>query len=227
MVKITNKSVFNSGCDLIVNTINCHGVMGAGIALEFSLRYPQMFNQYKYDCEKGIVKTGKTYLYCENGQKILNFPTKGNEPCSPSLIKYIEEGLKYFSKHYKEYNKTSVAFPPLGCTNGKLNFDEVVKPLMLNVLENIDDLEILICLNKMPLEGLEKQMTEKLKTLEARTFKECFSNDEDYLKFCDGFKNIDRFSQLGSKKYLPTENVYRNIWQLVYGIVKGDTNYEI
>ena len=48
MIKITNKSVFNSGCGLIVNTINCHGVMGAGIALEFSLRYPQMFNQYKH-----------------------------------------------------------------------------------------------------------------------------------------------------------------------------------
>ena len=98
---------------------------------------------------------------------------------------------------------------------------------MINVLENIDDLEILICLNEMPLEGLEKQMTEKLKTLEACTFKECFSNDEDYLKFCAGFKNIDRFSQLGSKKYLPTESVYRNIWKLVNGIVKGDTNYEI
>ena len=50
---------------------------------------------------------------------------------------------------------------------------------------------------------------------------------EDYLKFCAGFKNIDRFSQLGSKKYLPTESVYRNIWKLVNGIVKGDTNYEI
>lgn len=219
MIKIIEKSVFNSGCDLLVNTINCHGIMAAGIALEFSLRYPLMFEKYKEECSLGKIKVGKTYLYEENGQKILNFPTKGDNPRDPSLLEYVIEGLDYFVNHYQEYDVKSVAFPPLGCLNGKLDFETMVKPIMLEKLKDLD-LDIYICLNVAPLEGLEKEMTETLQKVDVNLLHGCFEKEEDYLSFISKYKEVDRFSALASKKYLPNERTYRNLWETIYKITK-------
>ena len=68
MIEYKKITVFNSNCDAIVNTVNCVGVMGTGLALEFSLRYPKMFNEYKNDCENKLVKIGKINLYKEDNQ---------------------------------------------------------------------------------------------------------------------------------------------------------------
>ena len=99
MIEIISKSVFDSNCDLLVNTINCRGVMGAGIALEFSLRYPEMYESYKRDCATGSIRVGETKIYECNGQKILNFPTK-DDPYKKSDINFIVLGLEFFVKNY-------------------------------------------------------------------------------------------------------------------------------
>ena len=59
MIRYSNGSVFNSNAQAMVNTVNCVGVMGAGIALEFSLRYPEMFKDYKSKCDNGEIKIGR------------------------------------------------------------------------------------------------------------------------------------------------------------------------
>lgn len=124
-LKILLGNIFDSKCSTLVNTVNCVGVMGKGIALEFRNRYPDMFSEYQMLCKAGKVKPGHPYLYRDmNGISILNFPTKDNWR-SPSKFSYIDDGLNWFRESYQELGITSVAFPPLGCGNGGLKWEDV------------------------------------------------------------------------------------------------------
>lgn len=140
IIKIGN--LFESNATTLVNTVNCVGVMGKGIALEFKKRFPNMYDEYVAMCEAGIVRPGKPYLYQDfYGISILNFPTKDHWR-SPSKLSYIISGLDWFREHYQEYQITSIAFPPLGCGNGGLPWD-VVGPIMYNSLKDLPiDIEI-------------------------------------------------------------------------------------
>lgn len=140
IVKIGN--LFESKCSTIVNTVNCVGVMGKGIALEFKKRYPEMYIEYVDKCRLGEVKIGEPYVYHNaDGRKILNFPTK-NHWRSPSRLSYVIDGLDWFVTHYEEYGIKSIAFPPLGCGNGGLSW-KIVGPLMYNKLCDLPiDIEI-------------------------------------------------------------------------------------
>lgn len=134
MIKIGN--IFESQAKTLVNTINCVGVMGKGIALEFKKRFPDMYDEYVAMCEAGIVRPGKPYVYQDFfGASILNFPTKDHWR-SPSKLSYIISGLDWFKKHYYEYGITSIAFPPLGCGNGGLTWD-IVGPIMYDYLKEL------------------------------------------------------------------------------------------
>jgi len=131
IVKIGN--LFDSNCSVVVNTVNCVGVMGKGIALEFKKRFPYMFNDYVLRCKAGELKPGSPYVYEDLlGTKILVFPTKDHWR-SPSRLSYIVDGLDWFVEHYKEYDIESIAFPPLGCGNGGLSWS-VVGPVMYQKL---------------------------------------------------------------------------------------------
>lgn len=150
MVKIEKgKTIFESDAQTLVNTINCVGVMGKGIALEFKNRYPAMFDKYKSFCDKGVFKPGVLWIYkAEDGKWVLNFPTKVDWR-NPSEISYIEEGLKKFVEIWKEKSITSIAFPLLGCNNGGLDAEEVI-PLMVKYLEQCDGLDATIYDNREP-----------------------------------------------------------------------------
>lgn len=135
-MKILLGDIFESKCSTLVNTINCVGVMGKGIALEFKRRYPDMFMEYVRLCESGSVKPGHPYLYSDlTGTSIINFPTKDNWR-SPSKFTYIEAGLEWFRQSYSELGITSVAFPPLGCGNGGLSWDSI-GPAMYKALKDL------------------------------------------------------------------------------------------
>lgn len=121
-------NIFNTSAQVIVNTVNCVGVMGKGIALVFKLRYPQMFDIYKEYCAKKYIGIGKLWLYKgeANAPWVLNFPTKFHWKY-PSKIEYLEQGLLKFTETYKEKGITSIAFPLLGTHNGGLDRAEVLQ----------------------------------------------------------------------------------------------------
>ncbi|MHA1677011.1 MAG: macro domain-containing protein, partial [Candidatus Njordarchaeales archaeon] len=108
-IRYTKKSIFNIEADAVVNTVNCKGVMGKGLALEFKKRFPEMYKEYRRKCEEGEIRIGYIHLY-EIRQKridspfkfILNFPTK-KDWRHKSKTEYIEEGLKYFRKYVADY----------------------------------------------------------------------------------------------------------------------------
>lgn len=133
IVKIGN--IFESNCATIVNTVNCVGVMGKGIALEFKKKYPEMFMEYVLKCDRGEVKTGVPYVYQNNEISILNFPTKDHWR-SPSRLSYVVDGLNWFIANYEKYGINSIAFPPLGCGNGGLSWS-VVGPIMYQKLNKL------------------------------------------------------------------------------------------
>ena len=150
MVKIERgKTIFDSTAQTLVNTINCVGVMGKGLALEFKNRYPAMFDKYKSFCDKGVFKPGVLWIYkAEDGKWVLNFPTKVDWK-NPSELEYIEEGLKKFVEIWKDKGIVSVAFPLLGCKNGGLNADVVI-PLMEKYLNMCDGLDVTIYDDREP-----------------------------------------------------------------------------
>jgi O-acetyl-ADP-ribose deacetylase (regulator of RNase III) len=135
-IKYVAGNIFNSQCQTIVNTINCVGVMGKGIALVYKLRYPEMYLEYKEHCKKKIIKPGMLWLYNKeaNAPWVLNFPTK-NHWKYPSKLEWIDLGLKKFVETYNKKEITSIAFPLLGTHNGGLNANEV-KHLMHKHLKN-------------------------------------------------------------------------------------------
>lgn len=137
-INIINGNIFNTKAQTIVNTVNCVGVMGKGIALVYKLRYPAMFDLYKSYCSSKHIDIGKLWLYKgePNAPWVLNFPTKKHWKF-PSKIEYIVEGLEKFVATYKEKGITSIAFPLLGTHNGGLDKDEVLS-IMTQYLSQCD-----------------------------------------------------------------------------------------
>lgn len=137
-IKLIKGNIFNSHCQTIVNTVNCVGVMGKGIALVFKLRYPKMFEMYQQFCKQGLIDIGKLWIYNTEPDApwVLNFPTKKHWKL-PSELSYIVAGLQKFVNTYKEKGITSIAFPMLGTQNGGLSKDEVL-PVMVQYLSGCD-----------------------------------------------------------------------------------------
>ncbi len=136
MFKALIGDLFASRAQTLVNTVNCVGVMGKGVALEFKKRYPAMFEDYALRCDNEQVQLGKPYLHRDvSGAMIVNFPTKEHWR-SPSRLADVERGLESFAQHVTEWGVTSVAFPPLGCGNGGLEWAEV-GPLIFRKLHEL------------------------------------------------------------------------------------------
>ncbi|MEA3558524.1 MAG: macro domain-containing protein [Candidatus Thermoplasmatota archaeon] len=127
-------NIFNTPAKAYVNTVNTKGVMGKGIAKVFKEMYPKMFKEYQRKCETGELDIGKLWSYHAKDKIVINFPTKEHWR-RPSKADYIEAGLLDFSKKYAIWGLESVAFPPLGCGNGGLDFETQVKPLMEKYLQ--------------------------------------------------------------------------------------------
>jgi O-acetyl-ADP-ribose deacetylase (regulator of RNase III) len=140
-VKIISGNIFTSDCQTIVNTINCVGVMGAGIALECRLRYPDMYEKYIKLCESKQMDIGLLWIYKSNDKWILNFPTKKDWKY-PSKKEYLHAGLKKFVTTYEERGIKSVAFPLLGSDRGGIPKEES-QNIMISYLDKLQiDVEI-------------------------------------------------------------------------------------
>lgn len=142
MFKALIGDLFETPAQTLVNTVNRVGVMGKGVALEFKKRFPANFEDYVQRCERKAIRMGEPYLFRDpSGRLILNFPTKDHWR-SPTKLSYVETGLDYFVTHYAEWGVQSVAFPPLGCGNGGLEWAEV-GPLMYRKLHDLPiDVEV-------------------------------------------------------------------------------------
>ena len=130
--------------DAIVNTVNCVGVMGKGIALQFRNKWPENNRAYEAACKAREVRLGRMFVFDSGGlvkpNYIINFPTKDHWRGKSSL-ESIREGLKDLVAQVKRLRIRSIAVPPLGCGNGGLEWSEV-RPLIEGAFAELPDVEV-------------------------------------------------------------------------------------
>ena len=146
MIRLVSGNLLEAQTEALVNTVNCMGIMGKGIALQFKQAFPDNFNDYSHACSKGKVRIGKMFVHRTNSmfhpKYIINFPTKRHWKAK-SRLEDIELGLKDLVRIIKDLNIKSIAVPPLGSGLGGLNWEEV-KSRILDALDNVPDVRILL-----------------------------------------------------------------------------------
>ena len=137
MIEVKKGDILQSGAQTLVNTVNCVGVMGKGIALAFKEQFPEMYKDYAKRCDSNEVKLGKPYIYKSLALPwVILFPTKDHWR-SVSRVEDIIKGLEYIYKHYREWDVTSLAVPPLGCGEGGLEW-RVIGRTLYRYLKKLD-----------------------------------------------------------------------------------------
>ena len=144
MIKIIKGNILEQKTEAIVNTVNCVGVMGRGIALSFREAYPENYRAYKKACDKGEVVPGRMFVHLAGDmfskKYIINFPTKRHWR-EKSRIEDIRSGLANLVSVIKELRIKSVTIPPLGCGLGGLDW-KVVRPIIESSVKELSGVEI-------------------------------------------------------------------------------------
>ena len=130
---VKNGDILASHAEVLVNPVNCVGVMGAGLAKQFKDKYPLVFREYRRDCLSGRLKVGTVLFYrIEEGRWMAAFPTKHHWR-HPSRIEWIEQGLMDLRNRLSSERIRSVAVPALGAGLGQLHWSDV-RPLIMGTL---------------------------------------------------------------------------------------------
>lgn len=137
MIEFTTGDILRSEAEALVNTVNCEGFMGKGIAYQFKLEYPENFEHYAEACRSGILKPGTLLTTPEDGRLIINFPTK-DKWRAKSKYDYIEQGLVALVDLILLEDIKSIAIPPLGCGNGGLDWLRV-RPMITTTLQRVEN----------------------------------------------------------------------------------------
>ena len=128
MIELQHGDILKAKTDALVNTVNCVGVMGRGIALQFKKAFPEVFKAYAAACKRGEVEPGKVLVHDLNRLKqphyVINVPTKKHWR-GKSRMEYVDAGLAALVAEVRRLGAKSVAVPPLGCGLGGLDWDEV------------------------------------------------------------------------------------------------------
>jgi O-acetyl-ADP-ribose deacetylase (regulator of RNase III) len=146
MVKITRGDILSAHAEALVNTVNCVGVMGRGVALQFKRAFPDNFKEYEKACERGEIRPGSMFVV-ENTELtgprfIINFPTKRDWK-NKSRIEDIESGLAALVDVIRSRGIRSIALPPLGCGLGGLDWEDV-RPRIERALAVLSDVEAIL-----------------------------------------------------------------------------------
>jgi O-acetyl-ADP-ribose deacetylase (regulator of RNase III) len=137
MIKFTSGNLLESDAEALVNTVNCVGVMGKGIALQFKQAFPENYKAYAKACKKGEVRTGRMFIYRAgdifNPKYIVNFPTKRHWKAK-SRLDDVKSGLEDLVNQVQRLNIKTIAIPPLGAGLGGLRWQDV-KEMIVNAFE--------------------------------------------------------------------------------------------
>ena len=146
MIELRTGDIFDEDVEALVNSVNCVGVMGRGIALQFKNLFPENFKAYAEACERQEVQPGWMFVYesgkMTNPRYIINFPTKRHWRAK-SRMEDIEAGLDALAGEIRDRNIRSIAIPPLGSSLGGLNWADV-RPRIESTLGELDGLLVLL-----------------------------------------------------------------------------------
>jgi O-acetyl-ADP-ribose deacetylase (regulator of RNase III) len=146
MIEFTTGDLLQADVEAIVNAVNCAGVMGRGIALQFKNEFPQNFRAYEAACVRDEVQPGKMFVFetrsPTNPKFIINFPTKRHWR-GKSRREDIDSGLKALAEEVRIRGIRSIAIPPLGSGLGGLNWADV-RPRIVEALRGFNDLRVIV-----------------------------------------------------------------------------------
>lgn len=146
MITYKSGDILKEDAEALINTVNCEGVMGRGIALQFKNAFPENFKAYAAACKRGEVQPGNMFVFqtgkMVNPQFIINFPTK-RKWRNKSRMADIESGLKALVETLCQYGIRSVAIPPLGCGLGGLSWTSV-KSHIEAALKSQENIQIVV-----------------------------------------------------------------------------------
>lgn len=146
MIKLVKGNLFEANVDALVNTVNCVGAMGKGLALQFRKAYPENYHAYSKMCRDHKMQIGRMFVFhynqIANPKYIINFPTKRHWKTHSRLVD-IEKGLLDLITVINQYGIKSIAIPSLGSGLGGLNWDEV-KSLITKKLSSLTDIDIFL-----------------------------------------------------------------------------------
>jgi O-acetyl-ADP-ribose deacetylase (regulator of RNase III) len=146
MIEFKQGNLLEEKTEALVNTVNCVGVMGKGVALQFKQAFPENFKQYKKACDAHTVQPGKMFIVSTESllfpRYIINFPTKQHWK-GKSKLQDVKSGLAALVEDIRRYNIHSIAIPPLGCGNGGLDWN-IVKPLITEAFADLPDVQVVI-----------------------------------------------------------------------------------
>jgi len=146
MIEHASGNLLDADAQALVNTVNCVGVMGKGIALQFKQAFPENFTEYERACRHSEVQFGRMFIHATgritNPRYIINFPTKGHWK-ERSRIQNVQAGLRDLVAQVRSLNITSIAVPPLGCGNGGLDWADVA-PLIEAAFSALPEVRVLV-----------------------------------------------------------------------------------
>ena len=128
MIEYASGNILEADVEALVNTVNCVGIMGRGIALQFKDSFPENFKAYKARVTGRSLQPGRMFVfetgYVTNPKYIINFPTKRHWR-GKSRIEDIESGLEALVQEILKRRIGSIAIPPLGSGLGGLDWHQV------------------------------------------------------------------------------------------------------
>ena len=146
MIELTKGDLLAADVEALVNTVNCVGIMGRGVALQFKEAFPANFRAYEAACRREEVQPGRMFVYetgaLTNPKFIINFPTKRHWR-GKSRMEDIDSGLRALADEIRMLGINSIAIPPLGSGLGGLDWSDV-RPRIETVLRGFNDLRVLI-----------------------------------------------------------------------------------
>ena len=146
MIEFKKGDLLTADVEALVNTVNCVGIMGRGVALQFKERFPANFKAYETACRREEVQPGRMFVFetgmLTNPKFIINFPTKRHWR-GKSRMEDIASGLLALSDEIRDRGIKSIAIPPLGSGLGGLNWSEV-RPRIEAELRGFNDLRVVV-----------------------------------------------------------------------------------
>jgi O-acetyl-ADP-ribose deacetylase (regulator of RNase III) len=146
MIELRRGDILDADTEALVNTVNCVGIMGRGIALQFRKAFPENYRIYQNACNRGEVRPGRMLVFqtgrLTNPQYVINFPTKRHWK-GKSRVEDIKAGLKALVEEVRSRKIRSIAVPPLGCGLGGLEWNEV-HPLIQSAFQDLPHVKVLL-----------------------------------------------------------------------------------
>jgi len=140
MIIYKNGDLFSTSSNHLVQGCNNQGKMNAGIAQQFKMYFPEMFQDYKKKCRKNLLEPGSCYLFQnQRTPHVINVITQSD---GQAQEQYLELGFRSLNYLCQKLDIHQLAMPRIGTGLGGLEWNVVKDILKKNFEENSIELEI-------------------------------------------------------------------------------------